>query len=290
VKPVNREELLQRIDHLVEVPGEPPVRQGLRTTLKRIIEVAEWFDFGTLEADACIRAARDARPFRQAGLLRPPYNLCVMRMRLDQVFVDMDGKAPESGDALLVVEGATAETAATLSYQAGKPIAADHDVLVHVLMSAADGFTQYLDTILIKGVLPDSFPEIPEGEGDHPIETDLLYDALWLILNTKNIRKRVDVPSPRLNKARAKLGRPPLRQVTRIDAAQYMRALEETERMECGGHHASPRMHLRRAHLRYLTDERYSEEVRARPIMISATIVNIDSDSVAVRERYEVKT
>lgn len=300
MKPIRREELLHRFDGITQPRFTRPapskaiaavaVEPDLIKALKAAVEVAEWFDFGELEADAGVRASLDARPFRRAGLMKPPYNLCVWRTRLSSRDRDPGASLQPPRDALLIIIAATPENVDALNRNIGSPLTANHDSIVFVVLTAEDGFTQLVDTIRIKSVLPEALPNMPDAEGVYQVHTGMLYDALWLVLNTKGIRKTVDVPDARLNKARARLGRAPLRQVTRIDAAQYMRALDETERMERDGHHASPRMHLRRAHLRWLKAERYSPEAKARPIVIEATIVNMDSDSVAVRERYEVRT
>lgn len=89
-----------------------------------------------------------------------------------------------------------------------------------------------------------------------------------------------------MNKARAKNGKPPLKRVTRVDGQQYITALQETERRErdgtAGGTHASPRPHLRRAHIRTLAN--------GKRIGIHAMWINV-SDEVRqmAREKYKVK-
>lgn len=123
-------------------------------------------------------------------------------------------------------------------------------------------------------------PDGARGYGDdvHISATTNCYLGLWTILNTRGIEKRVDEPDAKLNAARARNGKPPLQRVTRINGAQYITALRETARMERegrapGGERRSPKMHLRRGHLRKYEGERWKTKKAKwiRPMIIAGT-------------------
>jgi hypothetical protein len=114
--------------------------------------------------------------------------------------------------------------------------------------------------------------------------------GLWTILNTKNIEKRVVEPPPKLNKARIKRGKLPLSVVTYIKGIQYEQAAKATREMKAAGEitsegkplgheRRSPRMHLRRAHIRTYKSDGHRTAV-------AAMIVNADHEAV---ERIEYR-
>lgn len=109
----------------------------------------------------------------------------------------------------------------------------------------------------------------------------------WNMLNTKNINKRTVVPDEKLQKARAKKGKLPAAITTYIDTGQYEAAAKATREMaertvsDKAGHDGegrrSPRMHLRRAHLRH-----YKSDGHITPM--AAMIINADHESVLRKE------
>lgn len=104
------------------------------------------------------------------------------------------------------------------------------------------------------------------------------------VLATKNIPKTTEAPSPKLQQKRAKEGLPPLPYTTNVNFNAYMIARNNTESGNTGTH-ASPRPHLRRAHLR--TIMRGEETIT---IPVQQCMVNWDGGSPLMREEYKVKT
>jgi len=83
--------------------------------------------------------------------------------------------------------------------------------------------------------------------------------AFRMLLSTRGVPVKRNAAPEKLNKARAKLGRSPIPGYWSVDATRYATALRETRRMEHedhGGTHASPRPHLRRGHVRRLSETR----------------------------------
>lgn len=111
--------------------------------------------------------------------------------------------------------------------------------------------------------------------------------VLSLLIATKGIPQRKEVPSPKLQKKRTESKKPLLPTVTYIDTKFYQRAAHNTAR---GGTHASPVPHLRRGHVRSQpfgpkNDPKY------RDVWIKDQLINCRSmDEVAKRDHYEVKT
>jgi hypothetical protein len=108
--------------------------------------------------------------------------------------------------------------------------------------------------------------------------------AFCLVLNTKNIPKITEIPSPKLQAKRAKEGLPPLPYTTNVNLNAYMTARNNTESGNIGTH-ASPRPHLRRAHLRTIMR---AEELVTIPVQ--QCMVNWDGELPLMREEYKVKT
>ena len=122
-------------------------------------------------------------------------------------------------------------------------------------------------------------------------ETRLIYRlvvvpifAFCLVLNTKNIPKITEIPSPKLQAKRAKEGLPPLPYTTNVNLNAYMIARNNTESGNTGTH-TRPRPHLRRAHLRTIMR---GEELVTIPVQ--QCMVNWDGELPLMREEYKVKT
>lgn len=249
--PVNREELLARID--TAMPGiftNTRLFDMLpRETVKGWVARAEWFDFGAIDDATLLKVAQDALPLRQHSVIWPPFPLTVFRYRqtgitahgydVTLVIVDLPTIAHEKLDIC------TENTPVTTGFMQLGFVHTRTDTTVGSVSFSRDGGRSC-------GTIDGQEFDIARGALS-------VFEGLGLMLNTKNIQKRVEEPPEKLNRARVKAGKLPLRRVTRINTAQYVRALAETERT---GGHGSPRMHLRRAHLRWLRDERYSEEAR----------------------------
>ena len=118
---------------------------------------------------------------------------------------------------------------------------------------------------------------------------DPLMTAL-LIINTRGVERTTVAVSDKLQKARAKNGKPPIPSYERVDSRLYVTAIEARRargRSEPkGGHHASPIGHLRMGHPRTYA----SGVVR----FIPDTLVNMSDDAKAAfrnnRSHYEVRS
>lgn len=103
--------------------------------------------------------------------------------------------------------------------------------------------------------------------------------GLSMIVATRGIPQRIELPSAKLNAKRARSGKAPLTRITHVDTALYYQALENTVR---GGTHASPVPHLRRGHIRRLQD--------GKTTWIRDCLVNCRSSAEALkRDHYEVE-
>lgn len=263
--PVNREKLVERLnpDKLFVGPDGAGSSETLGTairsgTLINIAEQSEWFDFGRCDVQAALSATHDAVPILVAGLFILPFPQCVFRVRFTAVGQSADGMGvttiTSSGNDQIEVIYVCQEQQ-------------DENVIVPIAMNGLDAdFINVYDFIIIKG----STLQAEKGAGKDDVLKlyGRLFLGLWVMLNTRNIPSHVDQPDEKLNRARVKSGKEPLRRVTRIDAATYVTALRETERAERegeatpGGNRRSPKMHLRRAHLRYFTSGRFSKLYR----------------------------
>jgi hypothetical protein len=229
----------------------------------------EWFDFGLIPNAVYESAFQDAMPFLDAGLIRLPYKSCVFRFR--EPVADPEGNRDDIlMECLLVmveVEQKGSEPAIACS-----------------LLSVTGDNRYELAFFLGESILDSRGIRIRNGADDYHARSGQSALALWLILNARGLRRTVDEPSEKLNKARLKNGKSPLKRVTHIDGASYFTALQETRRQEQqgGGTHASPRTHLRRAHLRYY-------EGKDKPVPIPATIVNPHKGDLLDREAYLIK-
>lgn len=240
--------------------------------LKNVYE-GEWFDFGAIDIKALLKAVLDAKDIMKARLAIPPYDRCVFRFRMTL------GDMPEDIATLFrKVEMGSREKVLLIT----RDSTMDAMSCVGLDVTDTGAFIEkiFVDTKEGVGLLGDG-TRATLGLNDTLADQSLymLYGALWIVLNTKNIDLRVVEPSIKLNKARVKRGKQPLKRVTYVNAAQYMAANRETESM---GTRASPRMHLRRAHLRRLPN--------GEQIVIHAMIVNAHKGDAIERDHYRVQT
>lgn len=105
------------------------------------------------------------------------------------------------------------------------------------------------------------------------------FPACMGLLLTKGVRKISTSPSAKQNAARAKAGKPLLPYITTVDLTAYRQATEPQ-----GGTHASPRPHLRRAHVRRIANDNGD-----KLIPVAAALVNWDG-SPLMRTEYQVRT
>ena len=273
MKPVNREDLLARMP---ENRSQLDLDDAYRTSLETYIRKAEWFDFGRLSAET-VAFANGTHELIQAGLVHPPYPISMFRACYEDI--------PDIDVLFLALEGPRLP----MSYSTVK---GTHDIVLVTFRARLDETA----IMTITGLGPGGVSYY--GMSDTEIQQEYASDcntavntwlSLWHILNTKHVRKHVDIPSDKLNRARAKRGKPPLQRVTRIDTQHFSRALAETKRMENAGEKTSRRMHLRRGHWRHYTADRFRDSVKEKPKWIEHMIINADQDA-APRSKYEVLT
>lgn len=293
MKPVNRDTLLdaleqERIGPHKTLPAsrQPYVHELLYGLVRDRCRTAQWFDFGTLSSAMLTEIADDADPFMDAGYFILPYPSVIFRARV-YTPIPKHGTAEEIAawmknnrvteqqwrNMTASKERSECESILFATYGPKGP----PSIFVTTFNAYSDDSIDLLDMTTL-------YPqrEIETVNNATTGITVCTLNALWLILNTRHVNRHVDNPSEALNRARAKRGKRALQPVTRIDSAQYITALRETQAMErqgttSGGHHRSPKMHLRRAHLRHWRD---------RIIPIRAMIVNAHKEIAPVREKY----
>ena len=270
------------------LPAAKQVMALVDGALLESVEVAEWFDFGTVHLTAMAPAIADGLNILEAGLAVPPYPLCIFRMRsvattseFDTTTAEMIRKHdvhPSSADYAAIDElrktGGAYEREDI--YIIGQLPGSEIGV---ALFEATGSNAERITLLAISKFSANEVGSLTEANQSAAHDARVSYGALWVILNTKDIRRTIDEPSEKLNRIRAKRGRLPLRRVTHVNVAQYTRAQEETVRMIAAGDRVSPRMHLRRAHLRRLPN--------GTTIVIHAMIINAHKDP-AGREGYKV--
>lgn len=250
------------------------------------LDTCEWFDFGRANPDDIREASKEAIPFVKARLIRMPFPRCAFRVRM---VVNAEKLLRDDEDKPLNDIGQKLSD----FYKADETIEAETVLLVE---QDEDDMWNLTIQIVRVAEADGSFITVVAASDDPDEKTRRMtlwpMMGLWLMLNTKNINRRVDVPSVKLNRARAKQGRSPLKTVTHIDASHYFTALRETRRYEAdskntgggnnppGNSRVSPRMHLRRAHLRHLSTGKVT--------IIHAMIINAVEGSNLKREAYKL--
>jgi hypothetical protein len=117
---------------------------------------------------------------------------------------------------------------------------------------------------------------------------DPLMTAL-LILSTRGVARETVKADAKLQRARAKGGKPPIPPFERIATAAYVTAITHRQlrgrKPSQGGHHASPVAHLRAGHIRNLAD--------GRTTFVRDALVNFTDDAkagfTAGRSHYTVR-
>lgn len=296
VKPASRESLWATIDshHGILLadgisPDDENIKRMMDGGLEQALLHSQWFDFGRVPITSMVIASNDAEAFRKASLVVMPYPSVIFRVRemvtRAELLVLLGSRSDELGETRVVPlnRGEWHETEFVVVVKQLE------DRSLHVLpltVSGVDGrlvrienglvISDFLGTLNVRSIVEDK-PSVTAF-------TDMVY-GLWLILNTKHIRTTVETPDAKLNAARVKRGKHPLQRVTRIDAQQYVTALQATREYEnseggTSGDRKRPKMHLRRAHLRHLG---------SRVIPIHAMIINGRDGLVApVRDKYAV--
>lgn len=292
MKPANRDMLLDALEQAKIAPHKTlpadrrlPVRELLYGLVRDRCQTAQWFDFGTLSSATLTEISDDASPFMDAGHFVLPYPSVIFRSRI-YTSIPKHGTAEEIA-SWMKKNNVTEQEWRNIT--ASKERSECESILFATYGSKgppsvfAAHFNVYNDYSIDLVDMTTLYPA-REIETINNLAADMTVctlNALWLILNTRHVNRHIDTPSETLNRARIKRGKRPLQPVTRIDSAQYITALRETQAMERqgsgSGHHRSPKMHLRRAHLRHW---------RERIIPIRAMIVNAHKEIAPVREKY----
>lgn len=224
-----------------------------------IVRNGEMFEFGDYRWSG---ANADWRPFAEAGLIDLPFPRTIFSVCFKYSHEGKDGHFD-------------------LMWLAKQPIKGDPISLLCLFVNKdSDEFP-----LMVAGYHLHSKASLQAHKLSFNDHISNIFFVMWLVLNTKNIPTERIVPAEKLNRARVKSGKEPLQPYTKIDTEAYVTALRETERMEGEGKgtHASPRPHLRRAHLRHYAS--------GAIVPIMATIVNGNLGlKAAVRDKYVVPT
>jgi len=241
----------------------------------------EQFTFGKLPYKIISDAQRDGLAFVEANLFQLPYPTCLYRAS----FVYPTGEV--TGFTLLNVaprEGNPKERgiATVMFTHSHDYVVATHSINMLDVKTLSDGskacqmqlpaeeFSFWKETMQTATGTPKQ-EDIAEGS--------MAMLGLTMILNTKGIRKERFEPPRKPNIARARAGRPMLPYSTRVYTDVYLRAAADGPK----GTHASPRPHLRRAHVRH-----YKNDHREWYTKVDAMLVNYDGTPLQ-RGQYEVK-
>lgn len=263
----------------------------------------EWFSFGEVTQQTLKSQAYRAVEIMGHGLLRMPYPSCVFHHQTSEpvpphALESLGTNTARMQSFYCVLDGKTAELPA--GTQEG-PNREFPDGWFLIMEFRIETYHHQKVIFLPRLTVFTDYRMGPEGGNyrtairadpmglmkKNPDEVNSVCDpvaVLNVILNTKNVAAtRVHI-DPKLNRARAKQGKAPLRDYTVIDTQRYFAAAKETERM---GTHASPRMHIRRGHIRHLPDK----EIWINDMIVNAGREATSTASLAVeRDHYKVKS
>lgn len=225
-----REAMVQNEVHLAHKDLTQNI-ENVHVTMAHQLLKGEWFDFGRIDSEELSKAATDSHDIIVEKMAHPPYSSCIFRIRMTHEDSEME-----------------------VALSVWKIDDEIHLRFFRIVGLRANQMILTAGATIGKGWF--------KPLGDHLKESQIcgkLYGGLWIILNCRGVRKDVREPDAKLNRARARRGRDPLQRVTVVDAASYITALKETERMEGAGEASgrSSKPHLRRGHLRRYLDKRY---------------------------------
>jgi hypothetical protein len=233
---------------------------------------AEWFDFGRLNADDIASASFDAMPLFKEGMLRSPYERCVFRCRLVHEDTELE--------SIMLIDQSETQTT----------------IMQFRCNGLRNEYVSLLAGVVLRGTDVKGIGKVNEKQqADFSLMLFHEYLGLWTMLNARGVGKVVEEPSEKLNRARARNNKAPLQRVIKVDAARYVTALHETVRMESSGSGAtgtgrSPKMHLRRGHMRTYTHDRFAALPSDRRIKwIRPMIINGTGDVDKNRDAYIVR-
>lgn len=253
-----------------------------RRMLLDVIDTGEWFDFGRVDVDDLTKIASDSHPLFEAGMLRAPYPRCTFRVRLQGL---NDEDQYREHETLLVIEDNA------LIHFNNSPLGNIRGTMISSMRLNGDRceFASVTSLIAVHGNELKSTTE--DGMTARAMFT--VYLGLWTMLNCRGIDKVIEEPGEKLQRARARNRKPPLKRVHRINSQHYITALRETERVEeieAKSRSEMPmksrRMHLRRGHLRRYVHDRFAHlPIDRRVQWIEPMIINADDTETKPEKR-----
>lgn len=259
-----------------------------------VVHQGEWFDFGSLTNDLFLERTLDAIPLMANGLLRMPYECTIFThtFKFDTNESREENylyQEPWMQDFYLVVDPRMSDL--------DIPEVKDHNFLImefrieifeHLgwcLMPRIVVGTSFTPTSSVASYRAEVFfnpLELDDAKLSREVNSACDPVAvLNIVLNTKNVRlDRIEI-DPKLNRARERQHKPPLKSYTIVHTNEYISAMREGVRMAVAGTHASPRPHLRRGHIRHLA--------AGKEVWIHDTIVNAHKGEWDTRPGYKVR-
>jgi hypothetical protein len=268
--------LAPTLDDLYELIDHPDRFGGSERTKFWLASYAfmphvEHVNFGYVDPTVVAKAAEDLAPILDASLFAAPYPVVVYRYDFDD---EWEGKIVRNGCTLIheLIEG---DQMLLSSMTRCPAILGDQIGCVSIVY----------DNLTSKRVDYECEKEQADLLGEHKADAAqaLLTEFVGLtgIFQARGVPKTRTTPPAKVNAKRAKAGRPLLPYTTRVDVSAYAAAAAPGT-----GTHASPRPHLRKAHLRTLKDW----QGNARLTAVSACVVNWDAKTPrpADRKEYQV--
>lgn len=263
--------------------GEKSV--GMYSLVSLIVSGGEWFHFETMANHFIASEAKRLMHVMGTGLIHLPYECCCFT----HGYLDEEGIYCQC--VYLVAEGHANNPANGL--RPGHFAVIEFRISLHNNAIRFDPRIGVITTFqLVSGNPTHRYQELlsnPLGLTGWDLQCEMAsaidpVSVMMMAINTKNLRMDRVEPAPALNKARAKQGKAPLRHYTRVYMHEYINAAHETNRLATSkGTHASPRPHLRRAHMRY------RDHPTVKPKWIEAVIVNAHKGPPIQRDGYMVK-
>lgn len=255
--------------------------QEIKVCLQKFVNdpPMETFCFGPLDVDDIHDAQRDGTSFITNKCYTQPYKVCAYRSTIKYKNADIgvtlinvvdneDGHNTIGTIRLLKAENGHVFAMFCVNTMNTKPMPEGMAVEFHVPRCDI----QYWSP---------QFEDDKEMEW-HCTEGGLLNMGFTMILNTKGVLKQRTAPPAKPNRARAAKGRPLLPYVTRVYTGLYNQAVAPG----APGTHASPRPHIRRAHIRHYPA---TATRQAYVLPIAAMLVNWDGTPMQPRAEYVVK-
>lgn len=259
--------------------------------LKTLFEMkhVEQFNFGPLSLDTLHAAQKEAIGFIEHGFWTLPFPECVFRCSVQfdnrtvgfHMFCVTRHEKPNPKDKGEIAVLTTIHSRDhTLTFRCDNTLTVEEvpnygrGVAIQIPSAELRYWEPRIGTIKRGPVL--------EGNAQMLKESAEILMGLVMILNTKGVLKERTAPPAKPNKVREARGAPLLPYTTRVYTTVYNEAVREGPQ----GTHASPRPHLRRAHIRhYPKTDKHEAYIKK----IDAMLVNWDGQPLEARAAYVVK-